>query len=250
MDTIIQKWPLATLFDKKFIKEKCIKKIVPVEKLYSRKNELYKIKCVFSEGDEDKSRYLVFKSYKGEEKEKRNKKEYLMLKALKKYKGKFSINVPEIFYRSKDFLITEFIKGDNLLDYILAEELKNTGIGFDRLNPLADSTKIINNFYHVSREINGYYCVLNDVNLRNFIMSPALHRVDFEDWDRGCPEEDFGKFIAFLLTYRPAFSDWKIKRAGELIKFIYSSFYIDRDRLWIEINTELQSMIKRRNLLI
>lgn len=171
-----------------------------------------------------------------------------MLKALKKRTLESSISVPEVFYEGNDFLITKFVEGDTLLDYILIKEVNNEKISFEKLNPFAASCEIIKDFHNISREITGHFCVFNDVNLRNFIIGSKLYRVDLEDWTEGCLEGDFGKFIAFILTYNPIFSDWKIKLARKLLKYIYDFFYIDKNKLWIEINKEFQSMLKRRNL--
>jgi len=245
---MIYKPSIIGFLDKEFTKNKCIKKIIAEEKLYSKKNKLYKIKCIFSRERETRPAYFVFKLYHGEEREKRKEKEYLMLKALKECPLKSKISVPEVFYKGDNFLITKFVEGDTLLDYILIKEENNEDIRFDKLNPLMVSCEMIKDFYNISKEVTGRFCIFGDVNLRNFIISSKIYRVDFEDWSEGYIEEDFGKFIAFLLTYNPIFSDWKIRLTAKLLKYICKFFYVDKNRLSIEINKEFQSMVKRRNL--
>ncbi len=245
---MIHKPSIISLLDKEFIKKEGIEKIIPEKDLCSKKNKIYKIKCIFDPERKTGPAYFVFKLYREEGWERRKEKEHLMLKALKKYTFESSISVPDVFYRGKDFLITEFVEGNTLLDYILMKEASNEEIEFNRLNPLTVSCEIIKNFHDISREIIGHFCILNDINLRNFIIGSRLYRVDFEEWTEGCVEEDFGKFIAFILTYDPVFSDWKIKITQKLIKYIYDFFYIDRSKLKTEINKGFQSIKRRRNL--
>ncbi len=242
------KLSVINLIDKEFVKRECIEKIIVEERLYSKKNKLHKIKFIFNEERESGPAYFALKLYREEGWEKRKEKEYSMLKALKEYAPRNNIYVPDVVYKGKDFLITKFVEGDTLLDYILAKEANNEEIGFNELNPLTASCEIIKNFHNISKEITGCSYVFNDVNLRNFIISSRLYRVDFEDWAEGCLEGDFGKFIAFTLTYNPAFSSWKIKLAGELSKYICNFFHIDRSKLRIEIEKEFRSMERRRNL--
>jgi len=239
---------LKGLIDKKFIEKKHIKKIIPVEKLYSKKNKLYRVRFITDSSGEEGSVYFVFKLYLNGEKGFKKDKESLMLRALGKHSSEYSINVPGIFYEGKDFLITEFIEGGTLLDYILVKESENEDINFGKLNPLVASCKVINDFYYISKKITGDFCISGDVNLRNFIINSGIYRIDFEDWHRGCIEEDFGKFMAFTLTYEPFFSDWKVRLVRELGKYICESFSINKDKLTAEIDKEFKSMVNRRSL--
>jgi hypothetical protein len=239
---------ITGLFGSNLIKEHCIEKITIEEELYSRKNRLYKLKCMYGNERGTRPDYFIIKLYRGDRQKNRKEKEHLMLRALGENTRKSGIYVPGIFYSGDNFLITDFVRGGTLLEYLLSRETGNKDIRPDRTNPLAAACKMINDFYSISKEITGYHCVFGDVNLRNFIAGSALYRIDLEDWRKGNLSEDFGKLIAFILTYDPAFSDWKIKLGREMIKFINDSFYIKKGELHIEINREFESMIKRRNL--
>lgn len=245
---MIDKKFITGLFGSNFIKEHYIEKITIEEELYSRKNRLYKLKCMYGNERRIKPDYFIIKLYRGDGRKNRKEKEHLMLRALGKDTYRTGISVPGIFYSGDNFLITDFVRGGTLLEYMLSRETENKDIRLDRPNPLAAACKMINDFYSISKEITGYRCVFGDVNLRNFITGSTLYRIDLEDWGKGNLSGDFGKLIAFILTYDPAFSEWKIKLGMEIIEFINDSFYIKKDELRVEINREFESMIKRRNL--
>ena len=64
----------------------------------------------------------------------------------------------------------------------------------------------------------------------------------------GYIEEDLGKLFAFILTYDPVFTDWKISRVKDLFKYLSDKYPADIDSIRSEMNKELIAIKDRRGL--
>jgi len=241
MDTEVN---IIEYFKKGFLAEKGITGIYRREKLFSRKNVVYKIEI--KSGSEIK--LYVLKKYKGKDWHLRIKNELHFYDLV----GRSGLKVPHIFYKGENILVIEFISGSTLLDYILQKEDQElippeTAYLENILTPLAGSLEYIYNFNRMLKSATGKSYVLNDMNLRNFLIADRkIYRVDFEDCRSGCVEEDIGKFIAFFITYDPAFTPWK-KTVAEYMKyFCTDNMAVSREKIDIEIGAELQRMKERR----
>jgi len=154
------------------------------------------------------------------------------------------------------FLIMEFLGDETLLDYITEREqadnskLVNCGnldYFMNKYEPLSGTCAYISDFNTVLKKDTGKSYILNDMNLRNFLKPGSkIHRVDFEDCRQGMVEEDFGKFIAFLLTYNPAYTSWKIWMSGCIKELCKISLNLDTDKIDLETARELKCMKERR----
>jgi hypothetical protein len=237
--------------DKDFRKKNSIKEIILKEKLYSKKNDVYKTGFTFNDGSK---KDFVLKKYTGENKYGKLKNEVFFYNIL----NKTYLKIPQIYYRDSDFLILEYLGDVNLLDYITGRELsfnENTQVpgnagGLIEEHPLLyDALSYIFNFNKLLYGITKKSYVLKDLNFRNFLIKDGiLYRVDFEDCGPGALEQDFGRFIAFLLTYDPSFTGWKLNTSKIIKKFCEGAFNIDLKKIEIEIKLELKAMEQRRQL--
>jgi len=229
-----------------FLKQENITGIYSKEKLFSRKNDVFKIEVGSCSG----IKQYVLKQYRGESRHSRIKNELYFYKLL----GNNGLKAPNIYYTGEDMVIMEFMGTRMLLDYIIQEEnsvrdenISKHGDYLGQLPSLKGTLNYIYDFNKKLKVLTGKSYVLNDMNHRNFLLPKGtVCRVDFEDCREGAVEEDMGKFIAFFLTYDPAFTAWK-RSVSESIK-AYCSNNMDVDTYVIdrEVEKELGRMVQRR----
>ena len=70
--------------------------------------------------------------------------------------------------------------------------------------------------------------------------------MDFEDYCEGQPEKDAGRFCAFVLTYNPAFTNWKIGFVQEVYEVLVKRFDYGRLLIEQEMEKKLGAIKKRR----
>lgn len=211
-----------------------------IKRFHSKKNEVYLVRMK-KDGIMEP---FIFKRYSTS---KSNKEmESYILKQVK-----FNdLDVPKVYYEDEESILMEYIKGKTLLQIIedLEENQKdmfndeeNKEIAFKVLNWM-------NNFYNILRKIEGKDMILEDINFRNFIISDKVYGIDFEDCKEGYRERDAGRFCAYLLTYNPIFSKWKIKMCQLILKILIKHYKYNIDMLLREIKLELCSIKSRRNI--
>lgn len=90
--------------------------------------------------------------------------------------------------------------------------------------------------------------IIRDINLRNFILTNdgVLYGIDFEDVSLGEIGEDIGKLCAFILTYYPALTWWKLEFTRELFNLSLEQFSLDRDNLLRELDKQINKINKKR----
>jgi len=216
---------------------KCPSGFIKLKKFYSRKNFVYLVK---SKKENQKKPY-VLKVYRGVDKIKRKKNEEFFLVNLKK----LSFNVPEILSSGKDYLLMEYLKGSTFLDILVGlEGNKNSADA-----PFFKALDFINDFYKYTSRLKEKSYILKDMNLRNFIYSGnKIWRIDLEDSSSGCIEEDYGKFLAFILTYDPVFTVWKLSKVTALLDNISIKCGVDINSVISEMKKELIPIEGRRGL--
>ena len=208
------------------------------EKFYSKKNDVYKIRCTFNDNTE---KTCVLKIYKNNSMD----KETYMLSMLKEKK----VNVPEIFHIGKKEIIMEYIEGKNLLDVITELELSSDEYIDKKTDDIIYGLcNWLDSFYKSSYRIFGRSIIFVDVNLRNFILSDKMYGVDFEDCKEGHKETDAGRICAFILTYTPMFTDWKKEFVRKSIHVMTEEFGYNKDLVFQEMNIELEEISKRRGI--
>jgi len=219
------------------IKIKDISGFLKIQKFYSKRNEVY---LVEDRGDSAGGNY-VLKIFKGRQKQKRKRIEENFLKDL----SMSFLHAPELLLNGKDYLLMEYIKGSTLLDILIRYE--ENGSSDDR--PFLMAIDFIYDFCRHTLKSMGRSHILKDINLRNFIYKGnELYRIDFEDCAPGYIEEDLGKLFAFILTYDPVFTDWKISRVKDLFKYLLEKYSADIERVKSEMKKELISIEDRRGL--
>ena len=219
------------------IKVKDISGLLKIQKFYSKRNEVYLVEDTNDSVGEN----LVLKIFKGRQKEKRKGIEKNFLKDL----SKSSLFVPELLLNGKDYLLMEYIKGATLLDILIQNEESGS---WDE-GPFLMAIDFIYKYCLHTLQSMGRGYILKDINLRNFIYKrDELYRIDFEDCIPGYVEEDLGKLFAFILTYDPVFTDWKISRVKNLFKYLSDEYAADIDIVRSEMKKELISIENRRGL--
>jgi len=187
-----------------------IEKYSVIEKFYSKKNDVYKIKNIYKNNKEE---ICVIKNFNNIDNMNR---EIDMLKNLKN-KG---LAVPEIYYVGKKEVVMEYIEGKTLLDVICENEI-NKVFDYDIVRKLLIWLK---NFYSITRNSMNKKIIMSDVNLRNFIVDKHIYGIDFENCKKGNIEEDIGKLCAYILTYDPSFTEWKVKLVDKIFCESMSTF--------------------------
>lgn len=219
------------------IKIKNISGFSKIQKFYSKRNKVYLVEDTAESAGEN----YVLKIFMGREKQKRKKLEEDILKDL----SKSSLYVPELLLTGKDYLLMEYIKGVTLLDILIRYE--GSGCCDDR--PFLMAIDFIYDYCRHTLKSAGQSYILKDINLRNFIYREGqLYRIDFEDCAHGYIEEDIGKLFAFMLTYDPVFTDWKISKAKSLFHYLSDKYPVDIDAIRSEMKKELIAIEDRRGL--
>ncbi len=216
------------------------------ERFSSRRNEVSKIVAIRRDekrkNDNSETLIFVYKRFLngGAEEECRN---------LKLLSG---INVPNVLACSEKALCLEYIPGPTFLQMLEKCEKQNTP--FDRYIHLW-----IEFMQHFYRTVPGY--IYNDINFCNFIITgkawdkgeyigESVYGVDLEEIRRGRAETDIGRAAAFLLSYDPAFTEYKKQTANTFISACSDAFCIRRDDVRDEMYKEFDSMQKRRGITI
>lgn len=194
------------------------------ERFFSRRNEVYKIHALKGGQPFD---FVCKKYIHGDiETESRH---------LRKLSN---LNVPFLLAQSDNTLCLEYIEGPTMLQALEACEARKKSfeshifawIGF------------MQSFY---KEMPAY--IYGDINLRNFIIRPeGIFAVDLEEVKTGKKQTDFGRAAAFMVTYDPAFTDYKKETARIFLSACAKSFGIQEQDIEIEMQKELNSMEKRR----
>lgn len=211
-----------------------------IKKFKSKRNKVFLLKT------ENGNKY-VFKKYR---EKKFLEREFEIIKKLFQ-KG---INVPEVIYKSNDYILLEYIEGETLLSFILKKEREKAD--YEELNKIFQEIySWLDGFYYVFKE-DGENLIKGDVNLRNFILKninkskPKIYGLDFENPKVGNKEEDIGKICAFTVCYAPEFSKWKKGLAKKFFEFMNFNLDLDPELTYGYYHKELNSIKKRRNLKI
>lgn len=214
----------------------------------SKKNKVFKVSYKDDKGKPCIGVVKIFSKRK-----RQLEKEAFMLEVLRNRR----CAVPEIYYKGSDFLLIEFVGGKTLLDVITEEEfdsksessLKKSSDNIE--NIIENVCSCLKSCYFEASEAMGKTTIMADMNLRNFILKKTLHgdkiyRIDFEDHRAGNVTEDLGSLCAFILSYYPAHTEWKVYLVEKFIKSFKQSFFIDIDEINAEINKSLSILNLRR----
>lgn len=218
-------------------------------KFLSKKNNVFSISY---QNEEDKTDTGVIKVFG--KRLKQLEKEAFMLTILKDKEAA----VPRIYFKGDDFLFIEYLGEKTLLDIIIDQEsISQKGSDFEKQSNIIIDIIIekvcicLKSCYFEIKKATGKSIITGDMNLRNFIFrntsyEDELYRIDFEDYRTGIIEEDLGSFCAFILSYYPALTEWKVGLAGKFIISFQKYFCIDINNMKKEIEKSLSVLNLRR----
>jgi tRNA A-37 threonylcarbamoyl transferase component Bud32 len=160
------------------------------------------------------------------------------------------ISVPRLYYRGEGSIVMEYIKGSALLDVMTdAEYIAREGIDYINVKGISSHvSRWLEVFYKVAERITGEKTILWDINLRNFLVGYKLYGIDFEDCRKGAVEEDMGRLMAYIVTYEPAFTPFKIQFAREVYSALAIRVPLDSDRVMAEMEKEFDAIRERRGM--
>ncbi len=215
----------------------------------SKKNNVFKISY---QNEKGKTGLGVIKVF-GKRLEQLEKEAFTL--TMLKNKG---VAVPQIYFKGNDFLFIEYLGGKTLLDVITDQEsiLQKEPDFKKQSNKVIDNIigkvcSCLKSYYSETKKATGKSIITGDMNLRNFILKNTscgdeLYRIDFEDHRIGITEEDLGSFCAFILSYYPALTEWKVELAGKFIISFKQNFCIDINNMKKEIEKSLSELYLRR----
>ncbi len=210
------------------------------EKFYSKKNDVIWIKTYDEKGQR---KDVVVKQYK-QSNWSCNKEEDIL-----KHLKEAGLAVPEVYFKSNNLIIMEHIQGEVLLDTILRQENNMTEGPRAYPNQIVwELTHWLSNFYKIMKKWSKRDYVKGDMNLRNFIYGDKLYGIDFENSRTGYMEKDVGKLSAFILTYNPEFTQYRINFTNELIMSLREVLPLNEELAIQEMRLELNEISKRRNV--
>lgn len=219
------------------VEEKCALRILSTEKIFSRRNEVWR-----AEGrDLDQCRVCcVIKVCTGCD----GRQEASILKRL----SEWGIAVPAVKWSNHDLIVMEYIDGRILADLMDRADDVRSG---EWIEPLA---RWLYHLHKVGK--NGEkVCCVPDLNLRNFIFDGrSIVGLDFDEWIWDVPERDLGGISAFILNSRPMFTPDKFQAIIRLIEGYEALGKINRalvrEYLWREMQAAAERRADQREYLL
>ena len=140
----------------------------------------------------------------------------------------------------------EYVVGEPLCDYL--EQQEKLGVPVLQLLPVMKAwVQWLQTFY--ASMAHPEQRRLQDVNLRNFLWEPIRGRftgVDFEHCPPGFVEDDLGGIAAFLLTYDPVFTPWKLQLTRLFLQLASEMLAVDDTMVRRAAEEQLRILSLRR----
>lgn len=162
-------------------------------------------------------------------------KEVLMVELLKKS----NLESPECYLQFENILLYQYLPGETLCEILEHSEDNN------------DEETLVP-FYQVIEWLEAFHretgFIMYDINLRNFLnVNEKIVAIDFEDARKMDLEVDYGRLLAFILTYDPSFTHWKISLVKKMEEYM-KNMGIDISKVIQEKEKELFNIEKRRKV--
>ncbi|WKY47095.1 hypothetical protein Q5O24_12095 [Eubacteriaceae bacterium ES3] len=210
-----------------------------LKKYNSKKNQVSLIHLVKDDWD-CRAIMKEFASLKGLEQE---------LKTLNALNDK-KIKTVKFYGRNQNVLLYEYINARTLCEFLEEVEPQNEEIVFKNSAFIAQDillpfTKVIDllESFHVETGLAFY-----DINLRNFLLyQDSVVAIDFEDTREEDFSVDFGRFLAFILTYAPSNTKWKKTLVKDLEIYIKANIDVEFESVIRAREKELANIKKRRS---
>jgi RIO-like serine/threonine protein kinase len=176
------------------------------------------------------------------------KKELAMLNLL----HEMAFSVPECLGQFDRVLLYEYLGGMTLCEKLEIAEVSESDLFSGPVNWNSEITALFKktidwlNRLHQKTGLTFY-----DINLRNFIVKDNLiYAIDYEDFSKLKPAVDYGRLLAFILTYKPVFTEWKKALTRELEDYLDTEIKVDMDEVKQEKERELARISERRAKLV
>jgi len=223
------------MFETAFCEKYGINSVQVLRRFHSKKNEVILFSFLLTSNREEK---WIVKKFKNPA---RCQKEAEILTLL--YDA--GLAVPKIIYAAADHLVLSYLPGITFLEWLEREE--KAGCPKENyLSCLHDFARWLKAFYQITAQKLSPGLILGDVNLRNFLLGEKFFGLDFEDCRPGLPEEDLGRFCAYVLTYNPAFTRWKYQFVAACKEIVAEKLNLTWGPVFLELQKELESMSRRR----
>lgn len=176
------------------------------------------------------------------------KKELSMLNLL----HEMAFSVPECLGQFDRVLLYEYLGGMTLCEKLEIAEVCEPDLFSGPVNRDSEITALLKktidwlNRLHQKTGLTFY-----DINLRNFIVRDnQVYAIDYEDFNRLKPAVDYGRMLAFILTYKPVFTEWKKALIRELEDYLNNEIKVNMDEVRQEKERELARISERRAKLV
>ncbi|MCL2517157.1 MAG: hypothetical protein FWF15_01215 [Oscillospiraceae bacterium] len=144
------------------------------------------------------------------------------------------VRVPKFIAQENNVIKMSYIPGETIPDLLEHE--------FDTQKVADGIVKWFADFYRAEN-------FRGDVNGRNFLWDGEnIWGVDFEEEVFGVKEQDFGRLIAFILTYTSPHIHIKTEFADKMFRESVKTFNFDKNLINIYREQELNDMCERRKL--
>ncbi|MDD3306907.1 MAG: hypothetical protein PHO29_07405 [Acetobacterium sp.] len=162
------------------------------------------------------------------------------------------IATPICYGQIDNVLLYQYIEGQTLCEKLEAAEKVAQQTDNNKEKPDNEIVELISktiDWLNQFHEKTGY--CLFDINLRNFIVQKnKIWAIDYEDARKLDKAVDFGRLLAFILTYDPSFTRWKISLVEKIETYIKNNIDVVFSRVMQEKEKELLSIEKRREKLV
>lgn len=176
------------------------------------------------------------------------KKELSMLNLL----HEMAFSVPECLGQFDRVLLYEYLGGMTLCEKLEIAEVCEPDLFSGPVNRDSEITALLKktidwlNRLHQKTGLTFY-----DINLRNFIVRDnQVYAIDYEDFSKLKPAVDYGRLLAFILTYKPVFTEWKKALIRELEDYLNNEIKVNMDEVRHEKERELARIRERRAKLV
>lgn len=175
-------------------------------------------------------------------------KELAMLRQL--HEMEFSI--PECLGRFDRVLLYEYLGGMTLCEKLEMAEVCEPDLFSGSVNRKNEITELFKKTIDwLDRLHHKTGLAFYDINLRNFIVRDnQVYAIDYEDFSKLKPEVDYGRLLAFILTYKPVSTQWKKALIRELEDYLDTEIKVNMDEVKQEKEKELVRISERRAKLV
>lgn len=156
--------------------------------------------------------------------------------------------VPFIYGYYDNLIFLEYIHGQLLIDKLSTMEYKY-GEGLLEIKDINLLIMSLADWFEGFYYALGNNYIRGDINLRNFIIREnKIYGIDFDRHYEGIIEKDIGRMCAFILTYNPPFTFFKVYMSKRMINLFNKRLNLNETKIRLWIYEELNAIEKRRGI--